>query len=60
MTLRLLKRRVAIVSLGHQAQRRIALGMAITPRLAYSMLRLVGVSEACDIEDPISASNRLW
>jgi uncharacterized membrane protein len=46
VTLRLHKRRVAIVSLGHQTQRRIAFGMAITPRLAHSMLRLLGVSEA--------------
>jgi hypothetical protein len=46
VTLRLHKHRVAIVSIGHQTQRRIALGLAITPKLAYSMLRLVGVSEA--------------
>ena len=46
VTLRLHKRRVAFVSIGHQTQRRIALGTAITPRLAHSMLRLLGVSEA--------------
>jgi len=46
VTLRLHKRRVAIVSIGHQTQRRIALGLAITPGLAHNMLRLLGVSEA--------------
>ena len=46
VTLRLYKRRVAIVSIGHQTQRRIALGLAITPGLAHRMLRLLGVSEA--------------
>jgi hypothetical protein len=40
------KRMVAIVSIGHQTQRRIALGLAITPRLAHGMLRLLGVSGA--------------
>jgi hypothetical protein len=46
VTLRLHKRRVAIVSFGYQTQRRIAFGLAITPGLAHSMLRLLGVSEA--------------
>jgi hypothetical protein len=46
VTLRLHKRRVAVVSIGHQTQRRIALGLAITPGLAHNMLRLLGVSEA--------------
>lgn len=46
MTLRLHKRMVAVVSMGHQTQRRIALGLAITPRLAHNMLRLLGVSGA--------------
>jgi hypothetical protein len=40
------KRRVAIVSIGHQMQRRIALGLAITPQLAHSMLHFLGVSGA--------------
>jgi hypothetical protein len=46
VTLALPKRRVAIVSIGHQMQRRIALGLAITPQLAHSMLHFLGVSGA--------------
>jgi len=46
VTLRSHKRMVPIVSMGHQTQRRIALGLAITPWLAHSMLRLLVVSGA--------------
>ena len=44
VTLRSRERMFATVSMGHQTQRRIALGLAITPRLAHNMLRLLGVS----------------
>jgi hypothetical protein len=40
------KRMVLGVSIGHQTQRRIAHGIAITPRLVHNMLRLSGVSGA--------------
>ena len=44
VTLRSHKRMVTTVSMGHQTQRRIAFGLAITPQLAHNMLRLLGVS----------------
>jgi len=46
VTLQFHKRMLAGVSIGHQTQRRIAHGMAITPRLVHNMLRLSGVSGA--------------
>jgi len=46
VTLQFRKRMVVVVSIGHQMQRRVAPGMAITPWLVHNMLRQSGVTGA--------------